>query len=194
MAFKPTARGERNIEAQEPNLIPIMNLMVILIPMLLLNYHFITLAMLNTSLPASGQGGAEQQQKKNKKERPRLNLTISITNEGFYIAGAGGVLVKGKGPTIPLLKTNNPNVPQWKKYNYKKLNEELIKIKEKYPYEKDAIIAAEPNIKYQTIISTMDAVRKVMADKPPGDINGDGKVNGKDMILFPGINLSPGIF
>ncbi len=193
MAFKPTARSEREIKSQEPNLIPIMNLMVILIPMLLLNYHFITLAMLNTSLPASGEGAAENQQKKKKEEKPRLNLTISITDKGFIIAGAGGVLVKGKGPTIPL-KTTDPNVPQWKRYNYKALNEELIKIKKKYPYEQDAIIAAEPNIKYQTIISTMDATRKVMSDKPTEDLNGDGKIDSRDLILFPGINLSPGIF
>ncbi len=193
MPFKPTARSERKIEAEEPNLIPIMNLMVILIPMLLLNYHFITLAMLNTSLPASGEGAPEQQQQKKKEEKPRLNLTITITDKGFFIAGAGGVLVKGKGPTIPL-KTDDPNIPQWKRYDYDKLNEELIKIKKKFPYEQDVIIAAEPNIKYQTIISTMDAVRKVKGDTPPGDLNGDGKIDSKDLVLFPGINLSPGIF
>ncbi len=193
MAFKPTARGEREIKAEEPNLIPIMNLMVILIPMLLLNYHFLTLAMLNTSLPASGGGAEQQPQKKKKKEKPRLNLTISITDKGFIIAAAGGVLMKGKGPTIPL-KSNDPKLPQWKRYDYKALNEELIKIKKKYPYEQDAIIAAEPTIKYQTIISTMDATRKVLSDKPTEDINGDGKIDGKDLILFPGINLSPGIF
>ncbi len=193
MPFKPTARGEREFKSQEPNLIPIMNLMVILIPMLLLNYHFITLAMLNTSLPASGGGGATQQKMKKKEEKPRLNLTITITDKGFIIAGAGGVLVKGKGPTIPV-KSVAPNAPQWKRYDYQKLNEELVKIKKQYPYEQDAIIVAEPTIKYQTIISTMDATRKINAEEPKEDINGDGKIDGKDLILFPGINLSPGIF
>jgi len=192
MAFKPSGRGEKpSMESEEPNLIPIMNLMVILIPMLLLNYHFINLAMLNTSLPATGEGGGEQQEKK-KDEKPKLNLTVSITLKGFTLAGAGGVLVKKDGPTIPVIGDNEEE--QWKNFDYKKLNDMLLDIKKKYPYEKDIIIMPAPKVDYQTIISTMDAVRKVRNDDFSEDVNKDGKANELDKVLFPGVNISPGIF
>lgn len=195
MSRNPSKRRHSNEIPEEPlNLIPIMNLLTILIPFLTLSAVFMRLAVLPTTLPSvadtSDAPAAEEPEKKEEDEKPRLNLTVSIVKDGFVVAGAGGVLggsTEG-GPTIPLKDGA---------YDFKALTDKLVEIKKQYPHEKDLILIPEMNltndpakadIDYQTIIDTMDAVRE--APEPIADSDGDGKI---DTILFPGVIFSPGI-
>ena len=60
MAARPSNRGHREEEAlEELNLIPIMNLIVILIPALLLTAAFVQFAVINVSAPQIGSGVAQ---------------------------------------------------------------------------------------------------------------------------------------
>ena len=80
------------------NLLPFMNLMTLLIPFLLASIQFVSLAVIDSSLPAIGQ--PQPSPDKEKDETPPLNLTIGITDEGFTVAGSAKVLgcEKGGGP------------------------------------------------------------------------------------------------
>ena len=80
------------------NLLPFMNLMTLLIPFLLASIQFVSLAVIDSSLPAIGQ--PQPSDDKDKDETPPLNLTIGITDEGFTVAGSAKVLgcEKGGGP------------------------------------------------------------------------------------------------
>lgn len=193
MSFEPSKRRHSGeVEGEPLNLIPIMNLLTILIPFLTLSAVFMKLSVLPTTLPSiSDAPAAEQPEKQEEDDKPDLNLTVSITPNGFDVAGTGGVLggTGGEGPTVPLTDEDA--------YDYDALTAKLMEIKKKYPHEKDVILVPEMSVKkddekheieYQVIIDTMDAVRR--APEPVADSDEDGEL---DNVLFPGVIFSPGI-
>ena len=187
-------REPLQVTDEGPNLIPIMNLMTILIPFLLLSAVFIKIAVLNTSLPQSADAAAaapEEPKEKPEDEKPKLNLTVTITRLGFTIAGSGAVLPGPEegGPTVPKAE----GAADWP---YDELNKKLIEIKKSFPEEESCVIIPdqksdqnpEGDIAYQVIIRTMDAVRET--DQAVVDTDGDGKADG---VLFPAVIIGAGI-
>lgn len=92
-----------------------------------------------------------------------LTLTVFITHQGFTVAGRGGVL-----PPIPLAAEQ--------KYDYDALQRVATEVKDAYPNETLVILAAEKDIEYDIVVKTMDTLR-----------------NKEQRILFPDVQLSPGI-
>ena len=175
MAFRPSQRSRRPKEDPEPNLTPVMNLMVVLIPLLLTSAQFIKLGMIEINLPPAASGARVAQAQMPKETEKKLNLTVTITDEGFYLASSMAVALgeSGKGPTIP----KKPNG----EYDFQQLNELLYKIKKQaagvFRDSDQIIIVAEPDIDYQTVVFTMDAARSYQTDKGP-------------IALFPKVSLS----
>lgn len=174
MAFKPSKRSRRPSENADPNMTPVMNLMVVLIPLLLSSAQFIKLGMIEINLPPAA-GSSIAQAEMPKEVEKKLDLTVTITDEGFYLASSLAVArgENGQGPTIPKTETGE--------YDYKKLNEILTKIKKKaagvFKDTDRIVIVAEPEIEYQTVVSTMDAARSY-------------KENRVLLPLFPSVSLS----
>ena len=109
MAKKPSQRRNYQDEEMELNLTPMMNLIAILIPALLVSTVFVEIAVINVSAPAIGTA-PDAEPPKDKPEKPPLNLTVTVTEKGFTLAGSGGVLntvgadAEAKGPTIPIIQ------------------------------------------------------------------------------------------
>ena len=107
MAFRPSQRSLRPRVETEPDLTPIMNLMVVLIPLLLTSAQFIKLGMIEINLPPAIS--ASEMQNRPKEIDKRLDLTVTITDKGFYLAssftGTGGLGVA----TTPL--RSEPTTP-----------------------------------------------------------------------------------
>jgi biopolymer transport protein ExbD len=108
MAKKPSERRNFSDEDMEMNLTPMMNLISILIPVLLVSTVFVEIAVINISAPAIGSSPTDED-KPDKPDKPPLNLTITVTDQGFTLAGSGGVMGgaagaagKPSGPTIPI--------------------------------------------------------------------------------------------
>ena len=163
MAFKPSKRSRKSAESTELNLTPVMNLMVVLIPLLLVTAQFIKLGMIELNLPpAVGTGNVSQAEMPKEADR-KLNLTVTITDKGFYLASSAAVALgeNGEGPTIPKLADGT--------YNYDELTKVLYEIKKKasgqFGDSEQIVILAEPEINYQTVIFTMDAARSVEVEK-----------------------------
>ncbi|RMD95082.1 MAG: biopolymer transporter ExbD [Calditrichaeota bacterium] len=177
MAYRPSFRRTNEEEQVEPNLTPIMNLMVVLIPLLLTSAEFIKIGSLELNLPPAAGPVREAMQKPQEKTRT-LDLTVSITQEGFYISSALAVLrpKDGTGPSIPKKADGS--------FDFDQLSKKLLEIKEKaegkFPDLENIIIQAEPEIDYQTLVSTMDASRSIIIDH-------------RRLILFPQVALSAGI-
>jgi biopolymer transport protein TolR len=171
MARKPSQRGHRAKEEIPPlNIIPVMNLMIILIPALLLMASFVQLAVINVAAPQIGSG-EPQERDEDEDDKPPLNLTINVTERGFTIAGTGAVLPSPSeegGPTVPLTPTGE--------YDYEGLTRQLVEIKDNFPDESQVIINAEDDIKYNVLIEVMDHSREI-----------DGR------LLFDQVVLSAGI-
>ena len=91
MAGRPSGRIRGKEPLQEMNILPIMNVFMILVPFLLLSAAFIQLAIVDTSLPARGKS-ISSQDVETPKDKPKLNLTVFLQDDGFILAGFGGVL------------------------------------------------------------------------------------------------------
>ena len=109
---------------------------------------------------------------------------MSITEKGYTVATSGAVLFRGfvltaqgvqqttsELPTVPLSPDG--------KHDLLALTQILVQLKAVYPDEERAIITATPQIPYELLVSTMDAMRQT-----PGQ---DAKV------LFPGVLLGAGV-
>ncbi|RMD91986.1 MAG: hypothetical protein D6813_06650 [Calditrichaeota bacterium] len=175
MAYRPSyRRTEKRIENVEPNLTPVMNLMVVIIPLLLTSAQFIKISVIELNLPpAAGPKMTELQQPK--ESELKLDLAVTITDQGFFISTAAGILHSDQGPSIP--KKNG-------EYDYETLARRLYEIKQKalgkFKDTDSIIIQAEPEVDYQTLVSTMDASRSI-------------KLQGREIALFPKVSLSAAV-
>ena len=175
--FKPSARRRTASQRGELNQLPVMNLMIILIPVLLAQSAAVKLALHEVNLPTGGGAGEGSATEEVQKEQEQLSLTVNITKEGFDIISAFG-REKANGPIVPLKD---------EEYDYVMLNEKLMGIKKQIEksgiYFVDAgnvIVMGEPGIKYDVIVQVMDAAKW-------GEDEAGNKIS-----LFPGLLLSPG--
>jgi biopolymer transport protein ExbD len=215
--YKVSGRRVREEVDTEPNIIPFMNLMVVLIPLLLSSSEFVKLGMIELKLPeaAGGPGsGNGDDQKKNAK----LNLGIAITSKGFNLFHYFKTEEEAKKPAsaaapapdavqIPLkrgefdygelqkqvaevkrralleiLRTADPSIPA---------NTDLYRLQavfQKSSYGELAVFAdheelkivAQDSIKYQVVVSVMDAARGMKG--PQGTVT-----------MFPIVSIAGGI-
>ncbi len=160
----------RRIHAEEEfgelNIVPYLDVVVNLVMFMLLSMTgLVSLGVLNVSAPKIG---AEPAAAAAADAGPKLLLTVAIGREGFYVAGAGGVLgadaagaTTARPPTIPLRDG---------KYDYDGLTAELAKIKKQYPDETQVFLSADPDTVYDVLIQTMDACRDIRVKGPDGTV------------------------
>ena len=179
MAYRPSRRSKREFALVHTNITPMMNLMVVLIPLLLTSAEFVKLGVIELNLPPAALGPeGEMLAELPQEERKNLDLTVTITDRGFFISSSMAVLAGDRAgePSIPLVNGE---------YDFYTLSVKLLEIKRKagnnFPDSEQIIIMAEPDIDYQTVISTMDAARSI-------------NVNGLIEELFPEVSLSAGIY
>jgi biopolymer transport protein ExbD len=171
------ASGKRKKVAalRNVNLVPLLDFIVAVIPVLLLSVSFTEYVILDASLPAFAEETSvvdtqDQEQKK-------LGLTIAITTDGFVLGGTGGLLsVDGAGT---LIKKKNGL------YDYELLSTKLLEIKKNYPNEWSIIIVPDSNTRFEEIVQTMDASRERK------EIGKDG--NMKKTTMFPNVVLGGGV-
>jgi biopolymer transport protein ExbD len=174
-------------ESLEPAITPMMNLMVVLIPLLLSTAEFVRLGFIEINLPPEASESGEQEAAYDPGNR--LNLTVMVTNQGFYLASAFNVAGDRRGPTIP--KQVRDGIPE---YNYEALSDSLHVLKLKleqrmadgsisgFTDPSQIVITAESGVLYETIVKTMAAARSRVVLE-----NGRRRVEP----LFPSISLSP---
>jgi biopolymer transport protein ExbD len=158
MAYKPSARRKSADLEMDLDIKPVMNLMVVLIPLLLAGAEFVKLSIIEINLPPQNQGGGGAEQNPDREVEKRLNLSIVVTKSGFTISSPSAVLPgdSDDGPTVPV---NDDNT-----FNFVQLKEKLIEVKkmilDKSFKDKDSvIITASADIEYQVIIDVIDAIQ-----------------------------------
>lgn len=151
--------------AGELNVVPYLDVVVNLVMFMLLSMTgLVALGVLNVSAPKLGADPGQAAGE----EKPKLLLTVAIGKQGFYVAGAGGVLGQdAPGPSQEVAR--RPTVPlKDGKYDYAALGAQLKRIKEQFPAETGVILSAEPDTLYDTVIQTMDACREGSFARPDG--------------------------
>lgn len=162
MAYKPSLRRHQKLEPMSLDIRPVMNLMVVLIPLLLAGSVWTKLAIKQLNLPPKTAGGGSAETEKPMEVQKRLGLSVIVSKQGFYIASQSGFL---KGDEARSSQGDEPSIPlnEDGSYNYEDLNAKLIEIKEKikstdFSDKNSIILTAEANIPYKYIIKTMDNV------------------------------------
>jgi hypothetical protein len=191
----------KEIEEEPLNLVPIMNLVTILIPVLLIAIKSLELAVIDTTLPAIQQETTEQE----KPENPPLSLTMALTKNGIKLIGADAYLYPDGGapkaaeeggqapPTVPCL--SGGKCRNMDDYNWPDLLAKLTTIKEgaiKDDKDSDNVIfLPEHNIKYEIIIMAMDTSRENpnIREAIPGGQEGEDQ----GMKLFPNVVMAGGV-
>jgi len=164
-------------KVEDLNLVPIMNLVVCLIPMVLVGTALVKLGVIPVNAPNFGTGKSQEQEEDNKP----LNLTIGLGKDAIYLK-AGGVTLSSiisdgdpsedGGIKIPVLKPKemreltigNTTVSKpYYFYNYPVLYQRLVQIKDRiqatYPKENTIKVSADKEIPVRHVIETMDLMR-----------------------------------
>lgn len=177
MAYKPSKRRKYAPAHVELNLFPVMNLLVVLIPLLLSTATFVKLGIIELNLPKVSSGPSSQLAPE-KEAQLNLDLTITITPKGFYLSSAKAILRDPQtgGPTIPILANGE--------YDYAQLSSQLFELKQRIIGTvfdtKRIIIQAAKEIEYQIVVDTIDAARAIW-------------VEGRQYELFPDVVISAGM-
>jgi biopolymer transport protein TolR len=158
-----TEHDEAEEETAEINLVPYMDIVTNIIIFLLASVvQQVPLGNINVSSPTIGGAGAAAD---TEPETPPLNLTVTVAQNGFIVAGSGAVI-----PPIPKLPNGQ--------YDFDGLNNKLIEIKKEIAHgETKATFNADAYVPYEMVVKTLDAMREDKAGKP----------------LFPDIVFAAGI-
>lgn len=204
-SYKVSNRRVKEEVDTEPNMVPFMNLMVVLIPLLLSSSEFVKIGMIELKLPESAQGGGGSGDAEN---NAKLDLAVIITSKGFNIlhsfrkeppiSGAVDIPFKDgaydfaqlnkklgevkKMALLEVLRTLkadlSDNIPLITLYSeYLKHDFSGMKLFEDHESIK---IVAEDKIKYQAVVSVMDAARGLTTE------NGN-------VTMFPNVSIAGGI-
>ncbi|HXW52569.1 MAG TPA: biopolymer transporter ExbD [Myxococcota bacterium] len=172
-------RGERlNEKFPEPDLLPILNIIFMLILALVSMAALLRLGVLSSEAQKISKGIPVPKEEEAKKP---LNLVVFITDAGFNFSIRGeakmGHAEQGnpsrKLPLIP--KTRLPDGRLG--YDYAALQLKLSEYKALDPSEENMTITADPDVIFDAVIQTMDAAR-FKKDKT---------------ILFPKITFAAGL-
>jgi len=178
MAFRPSLRRHHKEVSTELNLNPMLDMMTVLIPLLLANAQFAKVGELELNLPSAASGVAQGAAALPKETQRTLDLVVSITDRGLYISSAISApeASPNRHPAIPILADGG--------YDFQVLSQLLYEIKQKagnnFADPEAVVIQAEPKVRYQVLVSAMDAARRI-------------RIGENIVSLFPNVSLSAGV-
>jgi biopolymer transport protein ExbD len=151
-------------ESTDPNVLPVMNIMFLMIPALLLAMEIAKMAAVAVSPPKFAAAPSDQKEEEKPEEKP-LKFKVFILADGFRVSTAeqqegaeAGKAQDSGGPSIPLAKPGAP-MDDYERYDYIALEAKAKELKAKAKSETVVTLSAENDIPMQVLIYTMDAVR-----------------------------------
>ncbi len=141
--------GEGFIQTEDVNLVPIMNLFVVLIPFLLMSAAFFHISVINASVPAL-------QKEKNDlaKSDVAVTMMVRMKPEVYTITASSDTLRRSE---LDKLRAEIPRKGEDK--GIQGLNDHMLACKQRYPKSETMLLVPDASIEYQEVISTMDAGR-----------------------------------
>ncbi len=160
MAYRPSRRSHNHGQGTELNIIPLMNVFVIIIPFLLLTAVFAKTSMIEIFL-------AQQDAviSASSKKQDHGYLTVKVLKRGFVLDGIGkGIVIRRKNG----------------KLNYERLSAMLQKLKDRHPRVQEVAILFNPSFSYESVVKVMDVTREA-------EVSRSGKTTRR--VLFPLVSL-----
>jgi len=133
------------------DMVPIMNMFLVLIPFLLMSASFFHLRAINTSVPVLGDTKAVE----GRASDIRLTVIVELEEKGVHLSVMSAEVEQGVADAMEryIQKTDEY------KYPLDDLSSNLKAIKAQYPLSDTLIIIPDPSVIYETIIQAMDVAR-----------------------------------
>lgn len=166
MRFRRSRRCSQ--EDVDLDMVPIMNMFLVLIPFLLMSASFFHLRAISTSVPVLSESeAAEQSQKKIK-----VTVIVELKEESLQLSAVCDELDDSslQGMSKVISKTRDDAYP------LESLSENLQRIKAAYPTSDTLVIIPDGDVVYDTIIQTMDVARNMSEDPLFPNVVISGKV------------------
>ncbi len=164
-------RREVDVAEGDP-LIPILNLVCMLIPLLLYGAVFVRFMTVQVNAPKISRAPAQQQPEQNE----ALQLTVMITDQGFHFK----VNPKHRMPWMSQATETasaGPDIPKKDDdWDFAEFNRKLKELKENHREELNIILGAEDDIQFEVLIKAMDYSRGTLEEP-----------------LFPAVTLTRGV-
>jgi biopolymer transport protein ExbD len=165
-------------EEQDLNLAPIMNMVIILIPLLLLSVVFLQVGVINVTTPSLSPAKTSQ----HTEEEEEQKITVAISDKGFTVAtregvvpGCGDVTVcvregaddlRGEFDAAAALLASGAHVKgqaamdqALEAYDWPGLYAVLARVKRDNPAEDTIYVTADPRVPYAAIVRLFDVSR-----------------------------------
>jgi biopolymer transport protein ExbD len=139
-------RRSRDIVAADIDVMPLMNLFIVLIPLLLLSAVFIEVSVIDMALPSSAEAADTPEAK-------ALDLEIRIGAADYVVAANGYAAQR----VVREAEPGDPHAPS--AATRERLNEALGAITAEHPEHHDVRIVAGPTTHYEEIVAVMDVAR-----------------------------------
>ena len=161
-------RRQKTHEDIDIDLVPIMNMFLVLIPFLLLSASFFHLRVINTSVPVLSGGAGDAL----KKKETKVTVIVEIQENGINLSAISDSLGEEE---LNRLGTQIAKKGQ-DEYPLEQMAKFLQGVKKSYPASNTLIIIPDEGVIYDTIIQTMDAARYSKADPLFPNVVLSGKV------------------
>ncbi len=145
---KPSLSKQNSKALLEPinlDLTPIMNMMLILIPLLVTMAVFTQISVIQFSLP-SEEGESLPGEEITPRPPGDVDITLVVTESGFQIIGEG--------------KKMDPIPKNRGAFDFPILKRYLEKLRQEYPLTETIVLLVDPAVGYEDLIGTMDICRE----------------------------------
>jgi len=146
----------------ELNIVPYLDIMVNLTMFMLVSMtSVIQFGVLNVVTPSMSPSPSTVAMPDPQKKE--LQLSVSISTHGFFIASQNGILGAAAGTPAapPDPKTAAPTIPLLPdgKYDFAMLTRKMVDVKNSFPAESKVTIIADQLVPYDVLVQSMDAIR-----------------------------------
>ncbi len=136
---------------EELNLLPVMNLFVVLIPFLLAAAAFYHVSVVPTSTPQHTPGDSSQEA-----DLDAVTVTVTVETERFVVTAANSSIAFDELDALGF------EVPKGAEgYDVAELQAQLKALKAKFPKSTTAIVVPHDALDYQTLIGVLDGLREL---------------------------------
>jgi biopolymer transport protein ExbD len=163
--------GDGFIQTEDVNLVPIMNLFVVLIPFLLMSAAFFHISVINASVPA-----LQKEKTDLAKSDVAVTMMVRMKPESFTITASSDTLQRSE---LDKLRAEIPRTGEGK--GLKDFNDHMLACKQRYPKSETMLLVPDASIQYQEVIGAMDSGRWAEMDQEGQKVRYD---------LFPNVVIT----
>ncbi len=140
----------KSAEEVELNLMPVMNLLMVLIPLLLAGASFFKIAVIPVSTPTHTPGESDVP-----KTPTTVSCNLAIGKDDMQLTVSSTSLseeeLEALGATFPL---------KGGKHDGEALRKKLVELKEAYPKSTTIVVVPNDTLKYQELVDVLDFIRE----------------------------------